>query len=182
MVDVHAQSEQAEAYVLGALDRAQRDGFEAHLPGCGVCQEAVARLGPALLALRGDFAETPAPEIRAAVLELAQAPTLPLDFATYAWEEPAPGFRTALVREVPHLGLQTRLVWASPGARYPVHRHHGDETTLVLQGACRDEHGSYAAGDLVRMRAGSAHWVEFLPDEDCIAYLVAFHGHEVVEG
>lgn len=127
--------------------------------------EAFARLGP---------------EVRAAVLDLAHAPSLPLDPSAYVWDEPTPGFRTALVREDPTRGLQAWIVWASPGAVYPAHRHNGDETTLVLQGACRDEHGSYSAGDIACMRAGSVHTVEFLPGEDCIAYLVACHGHDLL--
>jgi anti-sigma factor ChrR (cupin superfamily) len=179
---IHPQLEQAEAYVLGALPGSACGDFEAHLAACALCRDAVAGLGPALLALTDGIAEPPAPEVRAAVLELAQAPSLPLDFGAYAWEERAPGFRTAFVREAPELELVSWLVWAQPGARYPAHRHKGDETTLVLQGSCRDAHGTHSAGALARMRAGSAHQVEFLPDEDCIAYLVAFRGHELVEG
>ena len=176
----HPQLEQAEAYVLGALDRSAGREFEAHLTGCGLCRDAVAGLGPALVAFLREQAVTPPPAVRVTVLELAQAPRLPLDFSAYAWDEPAPGFRTALVREAPEIGLESRLVWGKPGARCPAHRHAGDETTLVLQGSCRDEHGTYGAGDLARRRAGSVHEVEFLPDQDCVAFLVAFRGRELV--
>jgi anti-sigma factor ChrR (cupin superfamily) len=175
---------QAEAYALGALEAQEHVDFEAHLrSGCSACDEAVetAEAAMAALPLSYEPAALP-PAIRATVLDLAEAPALPLDESAYAWEEPYPGMRTAVVKLDPEQSFCATLIWASPGARYPAHRHHGDETTLVLQGACRDEHGSYTAGDVARMRAGTTHWVEFLPGEDCIAYLVARGGHEIVGG
>jgi anti-sigma factor ChrR (cupin superfamily) len=174
----------AEAFALGALEPAERDDFVDHLrSGCAECGAAVeaAVEAAAVLPLSDPPVEL-APEIRATVLELAQAPALPLDTAAYAWDEPFPGMRTAVVKLEPERSFCATLIWASPGARYPAHRHRGEETTLILQGACRDEHGSYVAGDVARMRAGSTHHVEFLPGEDCIAYLVATGGHEIVEG
>ncbi len=179
----HSHLEQAEAFALGALEPAERSDFAAHLAsGCPACREAVAAAQDAVAALPRGFESSPlAPEIRAAVLDLAEAPSLPLDPAAYSWQEPYPGFRTAIVKEDPARACRASLIWASPGARYPAHRHHGDESTLILQGSCRDEHGSYSAGHVGRMRAGSTHFVEFLPGEDCIAYVVSYHGHEIVE-
>jgi quercetin dioxygenase-like cupin family protein len=174
----------AEAFALGALEPAERDDFEEHLrAGCAECESAVDAAQEAAAALPlGDPPAELSPLIRATVLELAQAPALPLDTASYAWEEPFPGMRTAVVKLEPERSFCATLIWASPGARYPAHRHRGEETTLILQGACRDEHGSYVAGDVARMRAGTTHHVEFLPGEDCIAYLVATGGHDIVEG
>jgi anti-sigma factor RsiW len=34
------------AYVLGALDREERDGLEAHLNGCATCRAELDRLAP----------------------------------------------------------------------------------------------------------------------------------------
>jgi quercetin dioxygenase-like cupin family protein len=172
----------AEAFALGALEEGEQVEFGRHLAsGCSGCRTAVEAARQAAAALpSGDEADDLPPRIRTTVLDLAEAPVLPLDPAAYAWEEPYPGVRIAVVKRDPARSFCATLIWASPGARYPFHRHLGDETTLILQGACRDEHGSYAAGDVARMRAGSAHWVEFLPGEDCIGYLVAYDGHEVV--
>jgi anti-sigma factor ChrR (cupin superfamily) len=176
--------EQAEAFALGALPAAERRAFDAHLAlGCPACREAVVVALDAVAALlRGLETKALAPAIRAAVLDLAEAPSLPLDPAAYSWEEPFPGVRTAVVKVDPARAFCASLIWATPGARYPEHRHLGDESTLILQGACRDENGSYAAGAVARMRAGSTHSVEFLPGEDCIGYLVSYHGHEILEG
>jgi quercetin dioxygenase-like cupin family protein len=173
---------QAEAFALGALEAGERHEFEIHLAsGCAACRVAVEGARDAVAVLPLGFGSIPLPpEIRAAVLDLAEAPSLPLDPAAYSWEEPFPGVRTAVVKQDAARAFCALLLWASPGARYPAHRHDGAETTLVLQGACRDEHGSYSAGDVGRMRAGSTHSVEFLPSEDCIAYVVAGHGHEIV--
>jgi anti-sigma factor ChrR (cupin superfamily) len=173
---------QAEAYALGALEAAEREDFEEHLRSrCPVCEAAVAAAEAAVAALPLSYeAVALPPVIRDTVLDLAEAPALPLDAAAYTWEEPYPGLRTAVVKLDRARSFCATLIWASPGARYPSHRHHGDETTLILQGACRDEHGSYVAGDVGRMRAGTTHGVEFLPGEDCIAYLVARGGHEIL--
>ncbi len=172
----------AEAFALGALEAAERAEFESHLAsGCSGCRTAVeaARDAVAALPLTYEAGALPS-EIRTTVLDLAEAPALPLDPAAYVWEEPSPGVRTAVVKLDPSRSFCASLIWASPGARYPLHRHRGDETTLILQGACRDEHGSYVAGDVARMRAGSTHRVEFLPGEDCIGYLVTYHGHDIL--
>jgi quercetin dioxygenase-like cupin family protein len=173
---------QAEAFALGALESGEQRELEDHLAaGCSGCREAVesARSAIAALPLSYEAAALP-PVIRATVLDLAEAPALPLDTRAYSWQEPYPGVRTAVVKVDPARSFCATLIWAAPGARYPAHRHRGEETTLILQGSCRDEHGSYAAGDVARMRAGSTHWVEFLPGEDCIGYLVAYDGHEIV--
>ncbi len=174
---------QAEAFALGALEAGERREFELHLAsGCPACRKAVESARDAVAVLPLGFGSSPLPlEIRAAVLDLAEAPVLPLDPAAYAWEEPYLGVRTAVVKQDAARAFCASLIWASPGARYPAHRHRGDETTLILQGACRDGRRSYSAGEVARMRAGSTHAVEFLPGEDCIGYIVAHDGHDVPE-
>ncbi len=174
--------EQAEAFALGVLEPGERSDFLAHLAsGCATCRETVAAARDAVAVLPFELEARPLPpEIRASVLDLAEAPPLPLDPAAYSWQEPFPGVRTTVVKEDAARAFCASLIWASPGARYPAHRHDGDESTLILQGRCRDEHGSYSAGDVERMRAGSTHSVEFLPSQDCIAYVVSYRGHEIV--
>jgi anti-sigma-K factor RskA len=62
---VHALS---GAYVVDALDDAERAGFEAHLVGCRECQAEVASLREAAAMLADDAAMTPPPSLRANVL------------------------------------------------------------------------------------------------------------------
>ncbi len=124
-------------------------------------------------------APLPAP-LRAELLDLAQAPPLPIDTAAYAWEEPYPGLRIALVKSDPERGFSARLVWGAPGAKFPPHRHGGDEAALVLQGAYRDESGRVGPGEVSRRPAGSTHSIEILPEGDCFTYLVAYGDSEIL--
>jgi len=171
-----------QAYALGALEGQDLLDFQAHLAsGCAACGEGVSALASAALLLaRNVPPRMPEPRIRDLVLALAEAPTLPVDLVAHSWEEPAPGFRQAIVREDPARDMTAALVWAKPGAHYPSHRHHGNESFLVLQGHCRDEEGEYRAGDIACKRAGSVHSVEFLPGEDCIGYVVSYGGHDIL--
>ena len=62
---VHALS---GAYVVDALDDAERAAFEEHLPGCLDCQAEVASLREAATLMADDSATTPPPSLRASVL------------------------------------------------------------------------------------------------------------------
>jgi anti-sigma factor ChrR (cupin superfamily) len=173
----------AAAYVLGTLEGPELRDFEAHLAsGCGDCTESVSALGPSFVALAQTAPEAPvAPEVRDLLLDLAQAPTLPLDLGALDWEDVAPGVKRVVVRHDPARGMTGTILWARPGSRYPAHRHQGHESFLVLQGHCRDEAASYRTGSVARKRPGSAHTVEFLPGDDCIGYVVCYGGLEPVE-
>jgi anti-sigma-K factor RskA len=56
------------AYVVDALDDAERAAFEEHLPGCRDCQAEVASLREAVVLMADDSALTPPPSLRASVL------------------------------------------------------------------------------------------------------------------
>ncbi len=62
---IHALS---GAYVVDALDPAERTAFEEHLPGCHDCQMEVASLREAAAILADDAALTPPPSLRTNVL------------------------------------------------------------------------------------------------------------------
>jgi anti-sigma factor ChrR (cupin superfamily) len=172
----------APAYVLGTLEGQERLAFEAHLAsGCDECRETVAVFDPLVLALSKPVSLPVAPQVRELLMDLAQAPTLPIDLSALAWEEVAPGVQRSIVRHDPGRGMYGTILWAKPGSRYPPHRHQGDESFLVLQGHCRDEVASYGVGSVARKRPGTAHSVEFLPGEDCIGYVVSYGGHDPVE-
>jgi len=176
--------DEAAAYAAGALEEPERSAFEAHLAaGCAACAEDLAGHEQALLALsRGLPSGALDPVLRSQTLELAGAPSLPLDFSAYKWDEVSPGVRVHVVKDDPERGLRVCLVWADPGAVHPAHRHLGDEVILVLQGGIKDEHGSYGPGEVCRSRTGSVHSEEALPGEECICY-VLYHGAlEPVEG
>lgn len=62
---VHALS---GAYVVDALDDAEREEFEAHLPGCSDCQAEVASLREAAALMAEDAVQAPPPQLRDNVL------------------------------------------------------------------------------------------------------------------
>jgi len=173
----------APSYVLGTLEGQDRLDFDAHLrSGCAECAAVVAELRPVVDVLaQAAVPCPPGPQVRRLLMDLAEAPTLPLDLSALPWEETDPGVKRAIVRHEPQRDMTGAILWAKPGARYPLHRHHGDECLLVLQGHCRDEVAEYRAGSVARKLPGSIHGVEFLPGEDCIGYVVTYGGHERVE-
>lgn len=171
----------AEAYVLGALDPADQAGFEAHQQACSSCRSRVAQLAAVDALLRTVSPVHPAPRVREELLDLCEAPALPLDLGAIRWEEMAPGVRYCVVREDPSRGVRGCLIWAAPGARHPRHRHHGTENILVLKGVLRDERGSYRPGQICRSEAGSEHSEEVVPGEDCLCYVVYYGGLEMLE-
>jgi len=171
--------DQAESYALGSLGGQELDAFEHHLrAGCPACHAEVDAHRDALRRLSPTVA--PDPRLRQQVLDLSEAPSLPLDLAGFAWEEPYPDFKIALVKEDPSRGLRACLLWAKPGARYPAHRHGGQENVLILQGAYKDEERCYGPGEIARRQPGSVHSIEIVAGEDCISYLVSYGDIEVV--
>ena len=68
--DIHSLS---GAYVLDALDDAERVEFEDHLRACPTCQREVAELSAVAEALAGEVAEAPPPSLRAGVLDAIDA-------------------------------------------------------------------------------------------------------------
>jgi putative transcriptional regulator len=85
-----------------------------------------------------------------------------------------PGLSLIDVEAGPKLaGASARLLRFDPGARFPAHRHLGDESVLVLEGSYRDGSGKvFRAGDLQTMTAGSEHALEIAPAEPCVAAVV----------
>ncbi|HET9315698.1 MAG TPA: cupin domain-containing protein [Vicinamibacteria bacterium] len=167
------------AHALGALEGDDRERLDAHVASCEACARALAGASEALTDLAA--AIPPRSSLRQRVLDMAEAPALPIDPAAYAWEELAPGVRVHTVREDPSRSFRSVLVWASPGARYPRHRHLGDEEILVLSGRLRDERGSYGPGEICRSVTGTDHSEEVEGAEDCICYVIYRGDHEMLE-
>jgi quercetin dioxygenase-like cupin family protein len=54
------------------------------------------------------------------------------------------------------------------GVTFPQHRHHGDETTYVLEGAYLAEGRSYGPGSTIEMPGGTAHDYQSAPERDLV--------------
>lgn len=168
------------AYALGALGEDEGEAFRTHLSDCPACRTELGSQAKVLNRIAARERVATDPGLRGHVLELTEAPSLPLDLEAYTWDEVIPGVKMHTVKEDAERGIRTVLVWAQPGARYPTHRHLGDEEILVLKGRLRDHRGVYGPGDICRSRTGFVHSEEVLSGEDCICYVVYHGGHEAV--
>jgi anti-sigma factor ChrR (cupin superfamily) len=173
---------QTEAYALGSLEGEERIAFERHLLTCVECASDVGS-GEWLLALlpKGLTPAPPPPTLRMQLLDLTDAPAVPIDVRAYTWDEVVPGIKLHVLKEDPTRGLRACLVWALPGARHPRHRHLGDENILVLQGAIKDERGVYGPGQICRSLGGSSHSEQAMPGQDCICYVTYYGDLEMLE-
>jgi anti-sigma factor ChrR (cupin superfamily) len=173
----------AEAYAIGVLDPGEREPFEAHLVDCSQCRREVERHGGTLgLLPRSLPPKAPRPSVREQLMDLSEAPSLPIDVARYDWAEVVPGVKVHLLKEDAARGMRTCLVWAMPGAKHPRHRHLGDENILVLQGALKDERDRYEPGQICRSRQGSIHSEEVASEEQCLCFVVYYGELEMLEG
>ena len=126
-----------------------------------------------------DDRSAPAPSLKQQLLDLADAPALPIDPSRYQWFDAVPGIKLAVVKEDPARGMRGCLAWGKAGARHPRHRHGGDEVILVLEGVLRDERGAYGPGTICHSRTGDVHSEHVV--EDCVCYVVYYGELEMLE-
>lgn len=169
------------SYAAGALPVALAIVAATHLSLCASCRRQLRlaeRIGGGLMALQTG-APSPA-GARAAMLARLDEP-LPTDvvdayegltvddpqalpvplhpyfgrsFDTLHWRWMAPGMHW--IRAV--IDQSTlMLVRIAPGKGLPMHGHHGDELTCVLQGAYDDAFGHFAPGDLAELGSDDRH-------------------------
>jgi putative transcriptional regulator len=189
-------------YVLGLLEGEPRQSVEEHLSECPRCAARATELGGAMAPSPYEARSTPPPVSTRPKLRLAVTPEQPHGrFYEYAErvselfdvrvhraaalleliDDPScwvPGPVSGIVvfpveagarRE----GARTVIMRASPGTRLPLHEHAGDEHTLVLQGGYLESTGrEVSCGEAASSAAGSSHWVEVLPGEECIACVI----------
>jgi len=65
---------------------------------------------------------------------------------------------------------QCEFIYMKPGSQVPVHRHQGNEITLVLDGSFSDEMGEYKASDFVQLT--SSHQHQPTSEEGCLCFAV----------
>lgn len=77
-------------------------------------------------------------------------------------------------------GADAGLVSIPAGASFPLHRHLGEERTLVLEGALSESDGTlYRPGDPLTMRADTSHAFQVLPGATLIYAVVLFGPIEI---
>jgi quercetin dioxygenase-like cupin family protein len=98
------------------------------------------------------------------------------------WESLSlPGVRLFHLTPGPALaGADAGLVSICAGSTFPLHRHLGEERTLVLEGALSEADGTvYRPGDALTMPASSSHSFTVLPGAPLIYAVVLFAPIEI---
>ena len=67
-------------------------------------------------------------------------------------------------------GYTARLIQLKAGTRVPMHTHQGEEVTVVLKGAFRDDLGLYKAGDFIIRNSSHKHMP--YAESDCICFAI----------
>ena len=91
------------------------------------------------------------------------------------WRFMGPGMRYARIDMPEDPGVNLVLLRVAAGQSLPKHGHSGDELTVILKGAYRDENGRYLAGDLDEEDDASEHTPVVEADSECIC-LAAISG------
>lgn len=150
------------------------------LGGVGLEEEVSAELAPDALenALAAIAREPGAPKARSLPEPLAALPLEIRDFIApafdkRAWRSAGIGFKV-LDLDLPATanGESFQLFRIEPGAGPPRHTHGGQEFTLVLTGAFKDETGLYRRGDLEAGDQSVTHRPVAEPGEICFALAV----------
>ena len=117
-------------------------------------------------------------------LEAARALLGEISTTSTRWR-PGPGEGTACWNArspATKRGAQTMFLRVEPGHRFPMHRHGGVESVLVLEGAYRSsDGGGAAAGDLVTMERGTTHDLLVSKGGACVCAVRLEAGIELVD-
>lgn len=88
-----------------------------------------------------------------------------------SWKPVAPGISQSVIEAEGYRRGVLRLLKIAPGTKMLEHSHRGEELTLILRGAYRDEVGEFAAGDLADLDGEHTHQPEAVGDEPCICLI-----------
>jgi anti-sigma factor ChrR (cupin superfamily) len=113
------------------------------------------------LALATD-AVAPGPAVRSRLLSLLVEPALPEGFAlcraNEGWQPfPLPGIRFKVLSLDPKRDTATLLLEASPGSRFPPHRHGGAEECFIISGDVATVGRRLGPGDFLHADAHTDH-------------------------
>jgi hypothetical protein len=100
-----------------------------------------------------------------------------------SWEpQPVPGIKLVHFDGGPaYAAADCGYVRLEPGATFPMHKHRGEEVSLIISGSIRDTSNGrvLAPGDEYVMADGTAHELVCVGDEPCIFAARAAEGIEI---
>ena len=196
----HPPATMLEKFALGKLSTGLSVAVSAHVELCAVCRERTSALeAEATLAWLREPQPAPAPRAQPdytrMIESIVTAPqqrepgesaiqvgeihmheysvTLPRVLAKIAadglvWKKLAGGINQAAVSLDGE--TQCEFIYMKPGSQVPIHRHQGNEITLVLEGSFSDELGAYQPSDFV-VRDRSHHH-QPVSEEGCLCFAV----------
>ena len=95
------------------------------------------------------------------------------DLDALEWERLLEGIDQHEIELSPNARGDLRLIRLHPGAALPEHGHSGEELTLVLRGAFRDETGTFSAGDFADLDDETRHTVTATKGGECILLIAS---------
>ena len=191
----HLDDATVVAYASGSLSKCLSVVAAAHVAMCDHCRASVRKaetMGAALLENsepeqlsagamsavfeRIDGSDWVQPKSRSrAIIEFGSS-TLPVsrvldrDIDEIRWKMAGPGVGVHVIEKNPD-GSSLYLLKVRPGHKLPDHGHAGQEMTLILCGAYRDQIGRFAPGDVADLDEGIEHQPVIEAGEDCICLI-----------
>ena len=143
--------------------------------GAPVAEGSFGRLLEKISAASGEGGNT-APAVREQVQPQRPGSVLPAALGSYIgrnvdeirWKRIGPGVWQHPIRLSDGAKSSLRLLRIAPGRSVPEHGHGGQEITLILSGAYRDEIGYFGPGDVADLDEDIEHQPRVVSDEDCI--------------
>lgn len=176
----HPDTTTLMSFAAGSLAEPLAATVAAHLSLCPTCRTELRdmeRIGAAVLSALPGAAASPRMPTTAQSLfaEASVAASVPqrartsdrlpapiaehygLGFDSIPWKRLAPGVWHHRLALSPNATGDLRLLKIAAGRKMPDHGHGGEELTLVLDGAYRDETGAYGPGDIQDVDSETEH-------------------------
>lgn len=193
MANFHPDLGLITEYTAGALALAPAACVSIHVNGCEQCQRVVGQLTDLGAALFEELepshvGDTQLHSVLARLDEETPLKYVPVkragsttpallqrlmkgDFSDLTWKKLGSALRISNIAtgDPTH---EFALYHIKAGGRIPMHTHHGNEMTLILEGGFSDSEGSYHAGDFIFRTPGDVHSPTALQSEDCICLAV----------
>ncbi len=195
-IEFHLDDATVLAYASGSLSKCLSVVAAAHVAMCDHCRKNVRKaeaMGAALLETsepeklstgamsavfeRIDGGDWVQPQSRKQpIIEFGSSSAVPVarvldcDLDEVRWKIAAPGVGIHVIEKNPD-DSSLYLLKVRPGHKLPDHGHHGQEMTLILRGAYRDQIGRFATGDVADLDEGIEHQPVIEEGQDCICLI-----------
>lgn len=182
----------ATASVLGSLQAAEPQAFDAHLAkGCPQCEAELRAAGELAVDLASAVEVAPPPTLRdklvANISQASRTPGVLLEESgilikrpeELAWKKFIPGVDRKMLHRDAGRRYTSYLLRFEPGAKLFKHRHPEVEEILVISGDVHVSGMHMKAGDYCRAGADSIH-EESWSDSGCVLFVVASMDNQLV--